>query len=155
MSDFNQGGGTYSKLLEAQEKKHQPATTEPVVEPTKQDTKTTTEKEMNKPSSNDVVTSRNHDSSTARRRDVSSAIDDDFIEEVRKAVRLVGTNNSSHRLTNEEKEAITDIIYALKKKGFNTNENQIARIAIDYLIADFRKNKQSSFLTRMLERLND
>jgi hypothetical protein len=155
MSDFNQGGGTYSKLLEAQEKKQQSPAPASKPVPTEQDTKLATEKESNKSTTSDVTTSRNHESNMARRRDVSSAVDDDFIEEVRKAVRLVGTNNSSHRLTNEEKEAITDIIYALKKKGLNTNENQIARIAIDYLIADFRKNKQSSFLTRMLERLND
>jgi hypothetical protein len=114
MSDFNQGGGTYSKLLEAQEKKHQPAAAEPTPEPTKQETKTVTEQEPKEPSSSDVMTSSNHESSAPRRHDGTAIADSDFIEYVRKSVKQVGTKNSSHRLTQDEKDAITDIIYALK-----------------------------------------
>jgi hypothetical protein len=154
MSDFNQGGGTYSKLLEAQEKKHQPAATDPVLEPAKQETKAVTEQKPKKSVSSDVMTSSNHESSTSRHHEDSTPDDDDFIEYIRKSVKQVGTKNSSHRLTQDEKDAITDIIYALKKKGLNTNENEMARIAINYLAADFRQNKQSSLLVRVLERLN-
>jgi len=154
MSDFSQGGGTYSKLLEAQEKKHQPAASEPAPVPSKQETKATTEQEPKKPSSSDVTTSSSHESSTSRRHEDPTPVDDDYIEYIRKSVKQVGTKNSSHRLTQDEKDAITDIIYALKKKGLNTNENEIARIAINYLAADFRKNKQASLLVQVLERLN-
>ena len=79
---------------------------------------------------------------------------DDPIEVVRKAVKPLGKEAATHRFTADEKDAIADIVYALKKKGITTSENEITRIAINYLILEYRQSKHTSILSRVLERLN-
>src|SRR6266480_5918981 len=80
--------------------------------------------------------------------------DIDYVESVRKAVKLLGEKAATHRFTADEKDAIADIVYSLRKKGITTTENEIARIAINYLVWEYRQNKQTSILSRVLERLN-
>ncbi len=138
--------GTYSKLAEAAEKKQHPETPQPVTQPRTQNVSNETKLRTTKPSNRDTVVSRHHDTSVDN--------GDDYIEVVRKAVKLLGEKAATHRFTADEKDAIADIVYTLKKKGITTSENEITRIAINYLVWDYRRNKQSSILSRVLERLN-
>ena len=93
-------------------------------------------------------TSRHHDVMTSRHHDV-------MIELIRKTVKLFGKEPSTHRLTLEEKKAITDIIYSYKNRGIKTNENEIARIAINFAINDYRQNGENSILHKVIRALNE
>lgn len=75
-------------------------------------------------------------------------------ETIRKAVRSVGKETTNLRLSGEEKEAVQDLVYILKKRGFRTSENEIARIGINQLLGDYAENGDDSVLVQVLERLN-
>jgi hypothetical protein len=136
--------GTYTKLAETAEKKQQPTT--PVAEP-----RTQKVNEQTKQASKSVS---NHDSMIARYHDSKNDSKEDVIEVIRKAVKPTGKEASIHRLTADEKDAVADLVYTQRKKGISTSENEIARIALNYLIWEYRQNKQASILARVLERLN-
>ncbi len=138
--------GTYSKLAETAEKKQQPATTAPVAQPRTQNVNDVTKQATTIPRNRDTVVSRHHNT--------NADSGDDSIEIVRKAVKLLGEKAATHRFTADEKDAIADIVYALKKKGIHTSENEITRIAINYLVWEYRQSKHASILSRVLERLN-
>lgn len=138
--------GTYSRLAETAEKKQQPTTPTPVAQPRTQNVNDVTEQATTTPRNRDTVVPRPHDS--------TAASDDDYIEVVRKAVKLLGEKAATHRFTADEKDAIADIVYALKKKGIHTSENEITRIAINYLVWEHRHSKHASILSSVLERLN-
>src|SRR5262245_29675327 len=100
--------GTYSKLAETAEKKQQPAVSSPVEQPRTQNVNDETKKA--------TMTPRNHDTVVSRHHDTTIDSDTDYVEPVRKAVKVLGLRGATHRFTDEEKEAIADIVYALKKK---------------------------------------
>ena len=133
-------------LAETAEKKQQPAPSAPVVPPRTQKVNGETKKVTMIPNHRDTVVSRHQGTTTES--------SDDYIEVIRKAVKQLGKEAATHRFTADEKDAIADIVYALKKKGITTSENEIARIAINYLVWDYRQSKQASILSRVLERLN-
>ena len=138
--------GTYSKLAEAAEKKQQQATATPVAQPRIQIVNEKTKQASKKAGNRDSTIARYHDSTTDSEEDV--------IEVIRKAVKPTGKEASIHRLTPDEKDAIADLVYAQRKKGITTSENEIARIALNYLIWEYRQNKQASIVVSVLERLN-
>ena len=111
-------------------------------------------KKIEQPSNGDTTTPRNHDTTVSRPHDTTADSGDDSIEVVRKAVKLLGEKAATHRFTADEKDAIADIVYGLRKKGITTSENEITRIAINYLVLDYHQSKQTSILSRVLERLN-
>lgn len=77
-----------------------------------------------------------------------------IIETVRKAVREFGKEAATHRFTVAEKQAIADIIYTYRQRKIKTNENEVARIAINYLVADYQENGENSILHQVLQVLN-
>jgi hypothetical protein len=138
--------GTYSKLFEAAEKKQQPASPVPVAESRTQKVDDPPKQPTEKPSNRDTVIPRHHDTKTEGEVDA--------IEVVRKAVKPLGEKAATHRFTANEKDRVADIVYAQKKKGVITSENEITRIALNYLIWEHQQNKTSSILATVLERLN-
>src|SRR5947209_3255224 len=101
--------GTYSKLAETAEKKQRPAPSAPVAQPRTQKVNDKTKKDTTIPSNRDTTVSRSHDS--------TADSDNESIEVVRKAVKLLVEKAATHRFTADEKDAIADMVYALKKKG--------------------------------------
>jgi hypothetical protein len=79
---------------------------------------------------------------------------DDSLEFVRRAVRTLGKEAATYRFTQEEKRALSSIVYAYKERGVKTSENEITRIALNYLIDEYRRNDTSSILAQVLSRLN-
>ncbi len=77
------------------------------------------------------------------------------IELVRKAVKEFGKEAATHRFTPDEKKEIADLIYTYKSRGVKTSENEIARIAINFIVADNRENGENSVLHKILEALNE
>ena len=79
---------------------------------------------------------------------------DTSIELVRKAVKSVGKEAATYRLTKKEKQDLLEIIYAYRSQGYKVSENEITRIAINYLIIDYKSNPMKSILHEVIEALN-
>ncbi len=78
---------------------------------------------------------------------------DSRIETIRKAVRHIGREVTFVRLTPEEKSQLADIVYTYKRQGVKTSENEISRIAISYLLEDYKTNGQESILAKVIASL--
>lgn len=76
-----------------------------------------------------------------------------IVDAIRKAVRVPGKEVSFTRVTPEEKAQITDIVYAYKRRGQKTTENEINRIALNYLLNDYHERNQDSVLALVLAAL--
>jgi hypothetical protein len=99
--------------------------------------------------------SRNRHTVTPRHRDTAiPRYHDTIVEVVRKAVKEFGKEAATHRFTVEEKKAIADIIYSYRNQGIRTSENEIARIAVNFIVNDYRENGENSVLARVLRALN-
>lgn len=90
---------------------------------------------------------RNHATVIPRYHDV-------VVEAVRKAVKEFGKEAATHRFTAEEKRVIRDIVYAYEGQGVRTSENEITRIAVNFLIGDYQDNRKNSLLDKVLRALN-
>ena len=95
----------------------------------------------------DTMTPRNHETTASRFHET-------IIELIRKAVKEFGKEAATHRFTTEEKKAVADIIYSYKNRGIRTSENEIARIAVNFIINDHKENGEESVLDRALKALN-
>ena len=73
---------------------------------------------------------------------------------VRKAVKQIGKEAATHRFTLEEKNLLADIEYTYKRRGVRTSENEVTRIAINYIVEEYRQNGEESILAKILKRLN-
>ena len=96
-------------------------------------------RETMQPSNHDTVVSRYHDTT---------------IETVRKAVKELGKEAATHRFTSEEKSAIADLVYAYKRQGIRTSENEITRIAVNFVLQDNQESGKNGVLDKVLRALN-
>ena len=78
----------------------------------------------------------------------------DMLEEVRRVVKQLGKEAATHRFTGEEKRAIADLVYTYHRQGYKTSENEITRIAVNWLLLDFNERGEQSVLARMLDLLH-
>jgi hypothetical protein len=103
----------------------------------------------------DTVVPQYHDTVTPSNRDTMIPLsEEDMVEAVRKAVKQIGKEPATQRLTLEEKQALDDIEYSYKRQGIKTSGNEIIRIATNYIVRDYRKNGENSILAKVLQRLN-
>ncbi len=101
-------------------------------------------------------TAGNRDTTLPRHHDTTvSPSHESMVEAVRRAVKEFGKEAATHRFTAEEKRAISDIIYAYKKQGMKTSENEITRIAVNFIIHDYQDNGKNSLLEKFLKALNE
>ena len=77
------------------------------------------------------------------------------VELVRKAVKEFGKEAATHRFTASEKKQIADLIYTYKNQGVRTSENEITRIAVNFIVEDHRENGENSVLHKILEAFNE
>lgn len=103
----------------------------------------------------EVVVSRHHDTMQPSNHDTTvSWYHDTIIELLRKTVKIVGKEAATHRFTVEEKKAIKKIVFTYEDQGILTSENEITRIAVNYLIEDYEQNGERSLLDKVLKALN-
>ena len=101
-----------------------------------------------KPRYRDTTIPRNHDTTTPRYHDT-------IIKIIRKAVKNFGKEAATHRFTIVEKKAIADIIFRFRAKDIKTSENEITRIAVNFIVQDYKENGKKSILERTLKALNE
>jgi hypothetical protein len=95
------------------------------------------------------------DTTIPRHHDTTAPLQDtDIFEVVRKAVKQIGKEAATHRFTLEEKNLLADIEYTYKRRGIRTSENEVTRIAINYIVEEYRQNGEESILAKILKRLN-
>ena len=92
----------------------------------------------------------NHDSKLASTR---ASYKREEIEAIRRVVKTPGREVSFVRLTPEEKGQLAEVVYTFKRQGQKTTENEINRIAINALLADYRANGEQSVLAKVLAAL--
>ncbi len=103
----------------------------------------------------DTTVSRYHETMIPSNHDTMIPLsEEDMIEAVRKAVKQIGKEPATQRLTLEEKQGLDDIEYSYKRQGIKTSGNEIIRIATNYIVRDYRKNGENSILAKVLNRLN-
>jgi len=158
LQKFNMG--LYNELSTLS-KRSSPSTEAPSAHKTPNDktilskTKRKNRSEKEEQSHKQVVVSRNHDTTTPRHHGiVVPRYHDTIIEIVRKAVKEIGKEAATHRFAVEEKKAVASIIYAYGAQDVKTSENEIARIAINFIVQDYRENGENSILDKVLRALN-
>jgi hypothetical protein len=102
--------------------------------------------------SNDSTVVPSHRSTKAPVKKLS--LEDERVETIRKAIKRRNNEAANYRFTPEEKESLGDILYELKKRGIRSSENEIIRIAVNYMIEDYQVNGDKSTLVAVLESLN-
>ncbi len=78
-----------------------------------------------------------------------------MIELIRKAVKDVGKDSATYRFTPEEKKALLELTFTYKVQGYKTSENELTRIAINFILEDHKQNGRNSVLEKVLEALNE
>ena len=107
----------------------------------------------------DTVIPRHHDTTVSSQHGPAMATEHSTIapatvEHIRKAVRQFGKEAATHRFTQEEKRLLADIVYTYERRGYRTSENEITRIAIQWLMLDYQADGEASVLGRVLEVLH-
>src|SRR5579859_6695263 len=83
------------------------------------------------------------------------AIQPGIIETIRKVVKTPAKEEVLYvRVTKEEKKQLGDIEYTYQRQDIPTSANELGRIAINFLIADFKENGENSILAKVLEALH-
>jgi hypothetical protein len=138
-----------------------PPPSKPPVQKVKEETiKEPKVKTLEKTSNRDTTTPRYHDTTipsnhASMQPSMQASIHGVSIDIVRKAVKEFGKEAATHRFTEAEKKEIADLIYTYKNQGILTSENQITRIAVNFIIGDYKENGQNSVLHKILEALNE
>jgi hypothetical protein len=78
---------------------------------------------------------------------------DDIIDVIRRTVKVPGREVSFVRLTPQEKDQLGDIVYTYKRQGKKTSENEINRIAVNFILQDYRTNGNNSILAKVIDAL--
>ncbi len=78
---------------------------------------------------------------------------ENLIDEIRKIVKSTGKEVSFVRLTPEEKKQLVDIVYTYKSQGVKTSETEINRIAVNFMLEDYRTNGEASVLSKVIAAL--
>lgn len=107
----------------------------------------------------DSTLSRSHAITPARHQDSKQPFNQDsmqeeHLDEIRKMVKQLGKELSTHRFTLGEKVALAEIIYTYARQGIRTSENELTRIAVNWLLVDYQQNGANSVMARLLERLH-
>jgi hypothetical protein len=100
-----------------------------------------------------ALTERPAGKQTSMKASTLARYHDSLIETIRKAVKHPGREVTFVRLTPEEKRQLADIVYTYKRQGVKTSENEISRIAMSYLLEDYKANGQESILAKVIASL--
>ena len=113
-------------------------------------------KKVKQPINRDTTIPSNHDTTVSRYQDTTTPqVYGVAIELIRKAVKEFGKEAATHRFTEAEKKEIADLLYTYKNQGIKTSENEIARIAVNFVVEDYKVNGENSVLHKLLKALRE
>jgi hypothetical protein len=99
--------------------------------------------------------SNNKDSKIASKQaSMLASSQDSMVQDIRKSVKEVGKETLFLRLTPEEKNQLKDIVYSLSKQRSKISDNEVGRIALNYLLEDYKASGKNSMLAKVIEALN-
>jgi hypothetical protein len=99
--------------------------------------------------------SRLQDSTIASKLASTLASQPDIIETIRKIVKNPAKEEVLYiRVTKEEKNQLGDIEYTYDRQDIETSANELGRIAVNFLIADYKANGEHSILAKVLTALH-
>lgn len=78
---------------------------------------------------------------------------EDLIDSIRRTVKTPGKEVAFVRLSPEEKTDLADIVYTYKRQRRKTTETEVARIAVNFILEDYKTNGETSVLARVLDAL--
>ena len=83
--------------------------------------------------------------------DVTTAMLEDIdLKHWREQIEDTETQNSSLRLTSQERYVIEDVISELQRKEkIKTSMNEVARLGLLFLIHEFKQNRRQSIIYRV------
>jgi hypothetical protein len=91
---------------------------------------------------------------TPRYRDTTVAQElQELVDDIRRAVKVVGKEAATLRLSAGEKARLADIIYTYKRQGRRTSETEIIRIAVNFILEDYQASGENSVLVKVLDAL--
>lgn len=94
-------------------------------------------------------------SNNASKHASTLALEADIIEIIRKIVKTPAKEEVLYvRITKEEKNQLGDIEYTYDRKDIDTSANELGRIAVNFLIADYKANGENSILAKVLTALH-
>lgn len=76
-----------------------------------------------------------------------------LIDSIRRTVKTPGKEVAFVRLSPEEKADLADIVYKYKRQRRKTTETEVARIAVNFILEDYKANGDTSVLARVLDAL--
>lgn len=111
------------------------------------------------PAADDAVPPRNHATTPSANGATMAAANDAapdpaLLEAVRKTTKQVGKEAATHRFTAAEKQMIAEIVYTCARQGTRTSENEITRVAVNWILLDYQKHRARSVLTQLLASLH-
>ena len=77
----------------------------------------------------------------------------DPVDALQQNLKTIGKEIYYVRITPEEKARIEDVLHALKRRGMRTSANELGRIALNQLLADYEAQGEESMLIRVLSRM--
>jgi hypothetical protein len=77
----------------------------------------------------------------------------ELVDRIRRTVKVPGREVSYMRLTPEEKAQLAKIVYDYRSRGRKTTENEINRIAVNFMLLDYQANGEDSLLARVIDAL--
>jgi len=109
-----------------------------------------------KPSRNrDTTTSRHHDVTTSLSHAIMVSCNQEMIARLRSAVKQIGKEPTTCRLTTEEKKTLKTVEFEYSNRDIKTSANEILRIAINIIVDDYQANGEASMLDKVLTALNE
>jgi len=81
-------------------------------------------------------------------------MDESIIEFIRSAVKALGKESATYRLTPEEKKGLLELTFTYKVQGYKTSENELTRIAVNFILEDHKQNGRNSIVEKVLQALS-
>ena len=103
----------------------------------------------------DVMTSRNYGVMMSLDHDTIPPAPEDIISKLRSIVRQIGKEPTTCRLTVEEKKLLKSVEFDYSTKDIQTSANEIMRIAMNFIVDDYKENGEHSILDKVLRALNE
>lgn len=111
-------------------------------------------KPMMQPSNQATKQPPNRESITSISGEVKEPTNDGgYVETIRLAIKEVAKETTSYRLHEKEKECLEDMLYELRHQKTKSNENEIMRIALNFIINDYQNNGDNSIVVKTLRHM--